>query len=499
MKVVHDIIRALDCQAVDNPQKIAYSDENTLTTYHTLKTLSDLIATNLQQQITDQGPLVVWGGQDVSMVATFLGAVKAGHAYIPVDDHSPQERIKQIVAVAKPQAILALTELKGDYDVPVLNYDQLTAPTVAELDLTKRVQNDDTFYIIFTSGTTGMPKGVQISHNNLCSYVNWMLSDFNLSEGIQALSQPPYSFDLSVMDLYPTLLLGGTLHVLRKEVTDNFKLLFSRLGDLRVNEWVSTPSFVEMALLDPSFDEHHHPELTHFLFCGEELTHSTAATLLKRFPQAQVFNTYGPTEATVAISQVQITPAILAAYDRLPIGYVKADTTISFLNTDEETGLGELVITGPSVSKGYLNNPERTALAFSKKEGVQSYRTGDLAYCDQHGLLFYRGRTDFQVKLHGFRIELEEVDHHLTDLSYVKQAATAPRYDRQHKVTQLVAFVTLEQGIDLPPTSQQIKADLGATMMPYMVPQRIEIKHVLPSTPNGKIDRKALIAEVNAC
>ncbi|EPC75321.1 D-alanine--poly(phosphoribitol) ligase subunit 1, partial [Lacticaseibacillus paracasei subsp. paracasei Lpp126] len=297
--------------------------------------------------------------------------------------------------------------------------------------------------------------------------------------------------------------LGGTLKALPKEVTDNFKTLFATLPKLGLNEWVSTPSFAEIALLDPNFNQDNYPDLTHFLFCGEELVNKTAQELITRFPKATVYNTYGPTETTVAVTGMAITQDIVDQYPRLPIGFAKPDTEIFVV--DEQGNQvsagteGELMIVGPSVSKGYLNNPEKTAKAFFNVGSQRGYRSGDLATMTEDGMIFYRGRTDFQVKLHGYRIELEDVDHNLNQVSYIKQASTVPRYNKDHKVAQLIAFAVakpndFESDMKL---TQAVKAELGKMVMEYMIPQRIIYRDKLPLTANGKVDRKALIAEVN--
>src|SRR5699024_8310889 len=200
-----------------------------------------------------------------------------------------------------------------------------------------------------------------------------------------------------------------------------------------------------MAFLDRTFDAEHHPQLTHFLFCGEELPHDEAEKLLDKFPDVKIFNTYGPTETTVAVTQVQITRDILEKYDRLPIGKVKPDTKITIDTSKSNDGKeGELIISGKSVSKGYLNNPEKTEKAFFvNDEGVRSYRTGDAGFFDGD-MLFYRGRIDFQVKFNGYRIELEEINHYLGRDSLVKYGVVAPKYDKNHTVKQLVAVVELD-------------------------------------------------------
>ncbi|ETJ38609.1 hypothetical protein Q604_UNBC07313G0002, partial [human gut metagenome] len=311
------------------------------------------------------------------------------------------------------------------------------------------------------------------------------------------------SFDLSVMDWVPALLSHGTLKALPKQTADDFKSLFKTLPTLNLHKWVSTPSFADVALLDPEFKQSVHPNLSAFFFCGEVLTKTTAEKLLARFPDAHIYNTYGPTEATVAVTSIPITQAVIANNNKMPIGYVKADTEIVIQDADGEMVAdgepGEIIIVGPSVSRGYLNNPEKTAAAFTTVNGQQAYRTGDLAIRDKDGLLHYKGRSDFQIKLHGFRIELEEVAQQLQQSQWVEQAVAIPRYDADGKVKQLLAIIVAKDNDFEKPIllTNAIKAELENIMMPYMVPSRFMYRESLPLTPNGKIDLKGLIAEVN--
>lgn len=502
------MISAMDQIALEQPQRLAYDDLGHTNTYGELKQYSDALAAHLDaMNLPRHAPILVYGGQTFTMLATFLGIVKSGHAYAPVDTHSPQERITTINDIAHPAAAIAVEALPTTLGAtPVIDPTALANIFHEPVNYTvdHGVQGDVTYYIIFTSGTTGKPKGVQISHQNLLSYVNWMLSDdFDLPVMPRSLAQAPYSFDLSVMDWGPTLASGGTLVALPKKVTDNFKALFETLPTMRLNVWVSTPSFVDICLLEPTFDQAHYPDLTRFLFCGEELTHATAQNLRQRFPQARLFNTYGPTETTVAVTQVEITDQILADYPRLPIGYAKGDTTITVVDDDlnevPNGTEGELLLSGPSMSKGYLNNPEKTAKAFIDWQGKIVYRSGDLGVQLDNGLIMYRGRTDFQIKLHGYRIELEEVNHYLSQEGHIQVGVAVPRYDRNHKVSQLVAWVvpTASELSELDLT-KAIKDNLqGGDMMEYMIPQRFVYKESLPMTPNGKVDIKSIIAEVN--
>lgn len=507
--MIDNMITTIDSWAAKTPDAVVYNYLGETHTYAQLKHASDAIAQALDDlQLPAGAPVMIFGGQQFAMMASFLGAVKAGHAYIPVDTHSPNDRLTMINEIANPAAVIAIDDLPLTIgEQPVIEGKELAAlldSTTVAYKLTHPVAGDDNYYIIFTSGTTGKPKGVQISHANLLSYVNWMLSDdFKLGEQPVTLAQPPYSFDLSVMDWAPTLALGGTLTALPKKITDDFKQLFEVLPTMNLNVFVSTPSFADICLLEPTFDEAHLPDLSHFLFCGEELTVSTAKNLRERFPHARIFNTYGPTEATVAVTGVEITDALIEK-GRLPIGYTKSDTDIKVVDEDGNVlpagQSGEIIISGPSVSKGYLNNPEKTAAAFFTEDGKAAYHSGDLGSLDADGMLHYLGRIDFQIKLHGYRIELEEVNHYLDANQWIKQAVAVPKYDANHKVNQMWAYVvpvaTDEFANDLQRTTA-IKQELKDVMMDYMVPNRFVYQESLPLTANGKVDIKSIIAEVN--
>jgi len=501
-----NIITAIDRWSSEQPEAIAYQSETETFSYQTLRQWSDNLAYYLNQHTLAKAPIVVFGELEFEMIASFLGAAKSGHAYIPIESNTPLDRIQLILEVAQPALIVSILPWPKEItaEVPVVTPAELaeifeTEQLLGEL---QPVTEDETFYIIFTSGTTGVPKGVQISHKNLLSFTNWDLKAFGIESGMRFLSQAPYSFDLSVMSIYPALCSGGTLVPMEKNIINDFKKLFSFLPNLALEVWVSTPSFMDICLMEKTFDGEHVPSLKIFQFCGEELPRKTAAELLRRFPNAKVFNTYGPTEATVAMTQIEVTEELLAKYDRVPIGYIKEDTEVLIFDEDRPAAVGEageIIIKGPSVSKGYLHNPEKTAAAFFEIEGVPAYRTGDAGRLQEDGLLLYEGRIDFQVKLHGFRIELEDIDHHLENVSYVKQAMVVPKY-QEHKVQQLVAYVVandndFEKAYQL---TKAIKEELAEGVMEYMVPQKFVYVDQLPLTANGKIDRKRLISEVNS-
>ena len=511
-KVIHDMIEAIEHFAQVQPDFPVYDILGQVHTYGDLKKDSDSLAAHIDRLgLPDKSPVVVFGGQEYEMLATFVALTKSGHAYIPIDSHSALERVAAIVEVAEPSLIIAINDFPlADVAAPIFSAEQVQTAfrEGVSYELSHPVQGDDNYYIIFTSGTTGKPKGVQISHNNLLSFTNWMITDkeFATPERPQMLAQPPYSFDLSVMYWAPTLALGGTLFALPSAVTQDFKQLFETILSLPIAIWTSTPSFADMALLSDDFNSQKLPQLTHFYFDGEELTVKTAQKLRNRFPQARIINAYGPTEATVALSAVAVTDEMLQNCKRLPIGYTKADSPTFVIDEEGQKvpngQQGEIIVCGPAVSKGYLNNPEKTAEAFFEFEGLPAYHTGDVGSMTDEGLLLYGGRMDFQIKFNGFRIELEDVSQNLNKSKYIDSAVAVPRYNKDHKVQNLLAYVILKDGvaeqfereIDI---TKAIKEDLQDIMMSYMMPSKFLYRETLPLTPNGKIDIKGLISEVN--
>ncbi len=506
------ISERIDEWGLRTSKAVCYEYQDQTLTYGELKNKSDALAYFLQDEyrhIDKERPVLVYGHMDPLMLICFISANKTGRAYIPVDTSMPAERIQQIIEAANPILFLATTDLPQDLTIPssVEMFPERALQNLIHIyhmqtpDPKLFVQNDDNHYIIYTSGSTGMPKGVQISQNNLISFTNWLLQDFSFQEGMRILNQAPYSFDLSVMDLYPALLSGGTLVPLDKTISANLKKLYQTIPKLHLNVWVSTPSFIDVCLLDADFNHENNPDLINFLFCGEILTKETARELLRRFPTANIYNTYGPTEATVAVTQIKITEELIERYPSLPIGQVKPDTELIIV---DETGeavpdgeKGEIVLIGPSISKGYLHEPDKTAQVFKPHPPFLAYHTGDCgAKIDGH--LFFYGRLDFQIKLHGYRIELEDIENHLKEVSYVRQAIVVPK-TRDGKVDCLVAFVTphehsFQKEYQL---SSAIKKELQDKMPTYMIPRKWIYTEQLPLTANGKIDRKKLAAEVN--
>jgi D-alanine--poly(phosphoribitol) ligase subunit 1 len=492
------IIEQINAWAETN--NVAFEEENASYTYKDLKRDSDAVASSLANMNLPAGPVAVFGPSDYFMLATMVGVAKSGHAYIPVDAHTPLERLELILGASKPVQIISTVEwpLENVEATPAV---ELFSNRVEDFDATVSVSGNDDFYMIYTSGTTGVPKGVQISHDNLQSFLSWMEDDLHFSENERVLIQAPFSFDLSVMSLYPALTQGLTLVSIDQSTVANFALLFKRLPGLHVNAWISTPSFVDICLMSKDFTSSMIPEMKNFYFCGEELLARTAQNLLDRFEEAKVFNTDGPTEATVAVTAVEITPEIIANHPRLPIGKPQKDIRLMIVDEDfnevPQGENGELILVGKSVAKGYYQNPEKTEEAFLTVEGEPAYRTKDACAIEEDGNLYYHGRIDFQVKVNGFRIELQDIEAHLVESPYVKQAVVLPEY-QDFKVKRLVATIVpneneFEKEYEL---TKAIFGDLRERVMDYMVPQRAVYMNEFPINQNGKTDRKAIEAEV---
>jgi D-alanine--poly(phosphoribitol) ligase subunit 1 len=361
----------------------------------------------------------------------------------------------------------------------------------------RRVEANDPFYILFTSGSTGEPKGVVITLANLTHFVDWMIAEQQFVQpGEVFLNQAPFSFDLSVMDTYPSLVTGGTLFSITKDHVANLRALYEAFRISGLTTWVSTPSFAAMCLIEKSFGEAMLLNLRRFLFCGETLPVETAAQLLDRFPKAEVWNTYGPTEATVATTSTRVDREVISRWSPLPVGGSMPGTDVVIRGEDGATvpegERGEIVIIGPNVSPGYLGRPDLTERSFFDTQNSRAYRTGDWGR-EREGLIFFEGRMDNQVKVNGYRIELGDLEANLRALPGVADAAVLP-VGTAEKIDSLAAFIVQnsgKEGSDFE-RAARLKTALAQRLPAYMVPRKIIFMDSFPMTPNGKADRRAL-------
>jgi D-alanine--poly(phosphoribitol) ligase subunit 1 len=468
------------------PDTLAHVSSGRQLTYGELLERSDALAHWFESQFpASRAPVAVTGHKEPEMLVAFLAAAKSGRPYVPIDVSIPAHRIERIVqgsgaaVVLTPERIATLCAEKGAERVKKLN----------------RVEGHDPFYILFTSGSTGEPKGVVITLANLEAFVDWMCDEHSFrAPGETFLNQAPFSFDLSVMDLYLSLVNGGTLFSITKEEVANLKKLYEALGRSGVTTWVSTPSFAQMCLIERGFTEAMVPTLRRFLFCGETLAPETASQLLERFPKAAVWNTYGPTEATVATTSIQVTREVLERYSPLPVGRPMRGTRVFVCAEDgqpaPEGERGEILIAGPNVSPGYLGREDLTSKVFFNEAPARTYRTGDWGR-ERDGLVFFEGRMDGQVKVNGYRIELGDLEANLRALPEVADAVVLPvsKGDRIESLTAFVVPAVAKEGSDFE-FSSRLKAGLGERVPAYMVPRKFRFLEAFPMTANGKADRR---------
>lgn len=468
-----------------SPDRAAHRSGERVLTYGELLARSDALAAWLDAELGDnRAPVAVHGHKEPEMLIAFLGAVKSGRPYVPIDISIPAQRVERIVQTAG--AALTLTPVR----VAELPAIQSPNRPIAR-------SSDHPFYILFTSGSTGEPKGVVITRANLEHFVAWMLAEQRFAApGETFLNQAPFSFDLSVMDLYASLATGGTLFSITKDHVANLKALYEAFRVSGLTTWVSTPSFAQMCLIERTFAQPMLPSLRRFLFCGETLAPETASQLLDRFPEAEVWNTYGPTEATVATTSVRITREVLEKWSPLPVGAAMPGTRVVIL--DDEGGRvsdgerGEIVIAGPNVSPGYLGRADLTAKAFFELDGTRAYRTGDWGR-ERGGQIFFEGRRDSQVKVNGYRIELGDLEANLRALPEIADAVVLP-VEKQGRIDALAAVVVLaveKSGSDFAFTAQ-LKTRLGERLPAYMIPRKFLYVDAFPMTANGKADRRKL-------
>ncbi len=507
-----NILETIAANAEAHPTRVAYvvntrEGERSIT-WRELGAQSDRLAAYINEYVPGNVPVVVYGHKDPLMIVSFLACSKAGRAYCPVDTSVPAGRLQDIVREVVPSLVIAVEPLpdvscgnalvldKGDLE-------RIATGSGAAATSDTWLGPNDVYYIIFTSGSTGKPKGVQITRDCLDNFVAWgqTLCKNAAEEGYVFVNQAPYSFDLSVMDLYLSLSLGGTEFALEKKLLESMATLFERLRTSGATVWVSTPSFAEMCLADPAFDQKLLPSMRTMLFCGETLTNRCAERLLEAFPKAEVYNTYGPTESTVAVTGVQVTAELSAEYVPLPVGMPKPGTVIRVVdeqgNEVESGEKGEIQIVGDSVSVGYFHDPQRTAKAFSTHaidgRQLRAYRTGDEGYV-RDGMLFYSGRIDLQIKMNGYRIELEDIEANIAKIPGVVRVCVLPVRRADGSVRSLTAYLVM----DRPATTftskelRGLRKELASDLPSYMIPKRLRVMDDLPVTNNGKVDRKAL-------
>lgn len=477
----------------DYPERTFYRYKDTTMTYAEFGQASDRLAGWIRDHIPTPGPICVYGHKDPLMLVAFLACVKAGHPYVPLDTWTPLERILQTIDVVEPSAIFSTKPLEG---IPSINARVLeTAASSYEspIEPSSRVQSRDDFYIVFTSGSTGRPKGVCISLANLENFLDWGLTLFDAQKPQVFLNTAPFSFDLSVMEIYSAMMTGSSIYATSRSDQERPRVLMTRLRESNASVWVSTPSFGDFCLRKDRFRQTLMPDLKTMIFCGEILANSTALEFIDRFPKARLVNVYGPSESTCACAGIEITRQMAESEKPIPIGFPRPGTKFYLRDSDNNPifdGVpGELVIEGDTVSRGYYRNPDLTAESFEDLGGgILRYFTGDSAWFEK-GMWYFNGRLDYQIKFKGYRVELGDIEANLLQLPEVSKAVCLPRY-KKGVIVDLVCFVLMHK--DAPFDEQALLKALSERIPSYMMPRDIYELGAMPLTTNGKINRSVL-------
>jgi non-ribosomal peptide synthetase-like protein len=482
-----------EASAARTPDQIALIYEDAELTYGALDRLADLAASHLLAAGVRPGHIVgLWMERGIDLLVLQVAIAKTGAAWLPLDQETPCERVLACLDDAAAFGLVSSALLGaqlGAAALPLWLAPALLAPAADAGALRRRaaVSPDSPAYIIYTSGSTGKPKGILISQRSICHFLRSENQVLGIGPDDRVYQGFSIAFDMSFEEIWIAYLVGATLWIGPKEVAADPEALPRMLAANRVTVLHAVPTLLALFSEDAAS--------VRLINLGGEMC---PPSLVERFarPGRQMFNTYGPTEATVSASLARLAPGRpITIGTPLPnYGLLVVDVA-SPLTLQPRGATGELCITGPGLALGYLGRPELTAEKFlanpwaSGAHDAFLYRTGDLARIDPDGQVQCLGRTDDQVKIRGFRVELGEIETVLAQQPGVGTAALLLRND--DGIDHLVAYIVpAGTGID----GARLRQALAALLPPYMVPGRYESLAMMPRLTSGKIDRKALRA-----
>jgi amino acid adenylation domain-containing protein len=507
------LIHALLAGAAERePDRVAIVDGSRNMTYAELERESNALAHALLDHGVARGDRVgIFLDKSPEALIGIYGVLKAAATYVPLDDQAPARRLAYIArdagirclvtssarAAEWPRLIaegapLQTLVVAGDADVEhaglhAVPWRELAGYPVSAPAVT--ADPDDLAYILYTSGSTGEPKGVMLSHLNGLAFVDWAARTVAVGPQDRLSSHAPLHFDLSTFDLFAAAWGAAAVVLVPREASVFPIELTAFIRDSQITVWYSVPSILTLLVLHGGLEGTPLADLRTVLFAGEVFPGKYLTRLMELVPQAHFYNLFGPTETNVCTwYEVRHGESL---DEGVPIGYPIDGVELIVERPDgspaERGEEGELLVRGPTVMHGYWGDEARTARVLSGEQGERVYRTGDLVREDPDGKLVFLGRRDAQVKTRGYRVELGEIEAALYSLSAVVECAVVAVPD-EAVTNRLKAFVVVSE----PLTDAELSGRCRERLPRYMVPDEFEFREALPKSSTGKIDRRSL-------
>jgi amino acid adenylation domain-containing protein len=512
-----------------DPDAIAFRHLTESVTYGELEAQSNQLAHALRGSGVVPGDRVgIHLGKSLDAIVGVFGVMKAGGCYVPVDINSPGRRLSSIARQCEMKSLITsfsaagklsefgaelplqsifLTDgvFEGGLDVPARIYQFREAIALQRVEPPDHKGTDqDLAYVLFTSGSTGEPKGVMLSHLNALTFVNWAIDTFGIVPQDRLSNHAPLNFDLSILDIFAGVKAGACVSLIPDGLSSFPIRLAQLIDEHRLTVWYSVPSVLTLLLMHGKLEARNFSNLRLVLFAGEVFPVKYLRELMKSIPHPRYFNLYGPTETNVC-TYYEVASIPAAETSSIPIGKACANSEVFALdakghqiNAPGQEGL--LYARGSTVMQGYFGRSKETQAAFAKNpfatgRDEKIYCTGDWVSVDSEGNYLFLGRKDHMVKTRGYRVELGEIESAVYSHPGVREAAAIAIPD-ELLGSRIKVFAVANAGIAL--TQADVQNHCAARLPRYMVPEEVEFRDVLPRTGTGKVDRPRLTAETES-